>query len=254
MLTTQYVHGAPNWLDLSTSDTGSAAAFYGELLGWSFRSAGPESGGYGFFQLDGKTVAALSPSHDGAPPTWNLYFHTPDADTTVKAVEQAGGTVRMAPDDVFTQGRMAACTDPGGADFSLWQPGDLKGLDLVTEPGSLAWAELYVADPDAVSPFYADVFGWTIEHTPFGDLTYIVASASEGTDPSLAGLLPLQPGDTPHWLPYLEVPDCDATLLLAQQLGARVTVPAIGAEGIGRFAELTDPQGARFAIITSATP
>jgi predicted enzyme related to lactoylglutathione lyase len=252
MLTTDYVPGSPNWIDLNTTDLEAAAEFYGSLLGWAFQSAGPDAGGYGFLQLGGKTVAALGPVDDGQAPTWTIYFMTPDAEATGKSVEQAGGTLRVPAFDVFAAGRMASCTDPGGADFSVWQPGLTVGLDVVTDPGSLTWAELYVPEPDAVRPFYRDVFGWTFEDMPFGDMTYIVASTAGGQNPGLGGIMPLQPGDTPHWLPYFEVPDCDATLARAQQLGGRVLSPVMGAEGVGRFAEIADPQGVRFAVITSA--
>ena len=108
MLTTEYVPGAPNWVDLGTPDIDAAAAFYGALFGWEFQSAGPDAGGYGMFTLDGKTVAALGPlGEEGAASAWTLYFQTADADATAKAVEQAGGTVRFGPFDVFTEGRRA---------------------------------------------------------------------------------------------------------------------------------------------------
>ena len=252
MLTIPFDDGAPNWLDLSALDTDAIATFYGPLFGWHLASAGPDAGGYGFFDLDGDTVAGVGPVQEGQSPAWTLFFQTRDADATAKAVEQAGGTVVVPPFDVFTNGRMAQCLDPAGAAFALWQPGETKGLDLVTKPFSLAWAELYVPRPDEVRSFYAQVFDWKIEDKPFGDMTYITVSTATGDDPSIAGVMPLQQGDTPHWLPYFEVPDCDATLARAQELGGKVVSPAIGAEGVGRFAELTDPAGARFAVITSA--
>src|SRR5689334_8936739 len=61
MLTTDFVPGAPDWLDLGSADVEASSAFYGGLFGWTFRSAGPDAGGYGFFQLDGRTVAAAGP-------------------------------------------------------------------------------------------------------------------------------------------------------------------------------------------------
>ncbi len=78
MLTTRFVNGAPNWLDVGTSDIDGAISFYRDLFGWQFRSAGPDSGGYGFFQLAGRTVAGgmqttseqgrrPGPSTSGAP-------------------------------------------------------------------------------------------------------------------------------------------------------------------------------------------
>ncbi|GIH92851.1 VOC family protein [Planobispora siamensis] len=253
MLTTQYVPGAPNWIDLGTPDTEGAVAFYGGVLGWDFLSAGPEGGGYGFFQIGGKTVAAVGPlTQEGARTAWTVYFHTADGDATTKAVEQAGGTVRFAPFAVFDNGRMAGFTDPGGAEFAAWEPGTLSGLDLVTVPGSLGWIELYTPVPDAIRPFYETVFDWNIQDMPFGDATYImVTPAGGGEEASIAGIMPLQPGDTAHWLPYFEVPDCDDAVAKAGDLGGRVVMPAVDAEGVGRFAQLADPHGARFAVITS---
>lgn len=75
MLTTRFVTGAPNWVDLGTSDIDGATSFYNGLFGWDFRSAGPESGGYGFFQLAGKTAAGgMQTSPEQGPPSWNVFF------------------------------------------------------------------------------------------------------------------------------------------------------------------------------------
>ncbi|GAA3447667.1 VOC family protein [Planomonospora venezuelensis] len=252
MLTTHYVPGAPNWIDLGSPAVDDSVAFYRGLFGWEFRSAGPGAGGYGFFQLGGRTVAAAGPlTGEGASPAWTVYFQTADADATAKAVEQAGGTVRFPPSDVFDKGRMAGFSDPGGAEFAVWQPAATRGLDLVTETGSLAWTELYVAVPDAVRAFYRTVLDWRITDMPFGDATYVMACTGDDPDTSMAGIMPLQEGDRPHWLAYFEVADCDGVAARARELGGGVVMPGTDAEGVGRFAVLTDPHGARFAVITS---
>ncbi|MCC3771099.1 VOC family protein, partial [Streptomyces sp. UNOC14_S4] len=139
MLTTSFVPGAPDWLDLAVPDTDAAVAFYRGLFGWTFRSAGPEAGGYGFFLHDGRTVAGVGPSGKNSTATWTVYFHTPDADATAEAVRQAGGTVTVMPMDVTTAGRMAHFTDPTGADFGVWQPRDRPGMEVVMEDNSLSW-------------------------------------------------------------------------------------------------------------------
>ncbi|WP_214107954.1 VOC family protein [Acrocarpospora catenulata] len=254
MLTTDFTPGAPNWLDLGSPDTEASVGFYRAVLGWTFDSAGPEAGGYGFFRNQGKIVAALGPlTEEGATPAWTIYFNTPDADATAKTVIENGGTVRVAPGDVFTHGRMAAFTDPEGAQFAVWQPGDTAGLEQVTEPGSLGWTEVYVPEPDAVRSFYAEVLGWRIVEQPFGEgLTYILCSLPVGEQSEVAGIMPAEPGDRAHWLPYFEVPDVDATIARAEAHGAMPLMPSMDVEGVGRFAVLTDPHGARFALITSA--
>lgn len=260
MLTTSYVPGAPNWLDLGSPDIEAAVAFYTGLFGWTFESAGPDAGGYGMFQLDGKTVAAIGPlTEEGASSAWTVYFNTPDAELTAKTVEQAGGTVRSAPFDVFTAGRMANFTDPTGAQFAVWQPGENVGLDAVTDPGTLCWTELHTTDAAAARNFYRTVFGWEMQDTPISeDMTYTVLStAGGGQEASFGGLMQLSEegragGAKSHWLPYFEVTDVDAVVAKAQSTGGGVLMPGVDMEGVGRMAALSDPFGAAFSVIKSA--
>ncbi|MET7932441.1 VOC family protein [Streptomyces sp. NPDC005322] len=258
MLTTDYVPGAPNWLDLGAPDIEAAVAFYSGLLGWTFESAGPEAGGYGFFKRNRKTCAAVGPlTEQGARAAWTPYFHTPDAEATAKTVERAGGTVRLAPFDVFDEGRMAQFSDPGGARFAVWQPGKTAGLELVNEPGSLCWTELHSPDPAGARDFYRTVFGWETEEMSFPGGTYALLSpAGAGKEGSFGGIAQLQEGHStpPQWLPYFEVADCDRVVAKGQELGGSVLMPAMSAEGIGRMAWLTDVGGAPFGVITSAGP
>src|SRR5690349_11337693 len=95
MLGTDFRTGSPNWIDLGSPDTDAAAAFYGAVFGWQFVSAGPDAGGYGFFQKDGKTVGALGPlGEEGARSAWTTYFQSDDIQATVRDVAAGGGTVR----------------------------------------------------------------------------------------------------------------------------------------------------------------
>ncbi|MFF3002303.1 VOC family protein [Kitasatospora sp. NPDC057940] len=259
MLTTRFVPGAPNWIDLGVPDVDAAAAFYSALFGWTFQSAGPDAGGYGFFQLDGRTVGAVGPcQEEGAAPAWTPYFLTTDAEATSKAVEQAGGRVRTAPMDVFTAGRLAQFTDPTGADFAVWQPGDIKGLEAVMEPNALCWTELYTTDAAAAQDFYRSVFAWTYQDMAMGGgLTYSVASApgaGSGDDTAHGGILQLQQmhldaGSASEWHPYFGVTDCDASYHAAVQLGATPLIAPMDAAGIGRLAMVVDPAGAVFAVL-----
>jgi predicted enzyme related to lactoylglutathione lyase len=257
MLTNDYVPGAPDWIDLGSRDTAAAAAYYKELFGWEFVSAGPDSGGYGLFQLAGETVAALGPlQDDNAKPAWTVYFETPDADATSKAVEQAGGSVRFPPMDVFDQGRLAGYTDPGGAEFAVWQPGTNKGLDRVGA-GGLCWTELYTTDAEQAKTFYSKVFGWDTEGMPLpGDSgTYTVVSRSGGgQEGSHGGIMQLGadmlPGGAGYWQPYFAVADCDAVAAKAASNGGSTVMPPTDMSGVGRIALLKDPEGAFFALLT----
>jgi predicted enzyme related to lactoylglutathione lyase len=260
MLTTRYVTGAPNWIDLGTPDIGGASSFYASLFGWRFQSAGPEAGGYGFFQLDGRTAAGgMQTTPEQGPPSWTVYFQTPDADATAKAAEQAHGSVLMQPVDVMDQGRVAILADRAGVPFGIWQPAANKGLDVVQEPGSLCWLELYTPDLPAAAGFYNALFGWETSALTFAGDPYTTVHP-RGTEPDamFGGLVPLE--DDPAqaasgaWLPYFEVPDTDVAVSAARSGGGTVRLPATDLADVGRIAELTDPYGARFAVIKSAPP
>ncbi|MHA5051389.1 VOC family protein [Streptomyces sp. SD15] len=259
MLTTRFVTGAPNWLDVGTPDIEGATSFYGDLFGWRFQSAGPDAGGYGFFQLAGKTAAGgMQTTEEQGPPSWTVYFQSPDADATAKAAEQAGGSVIVQPMDVMGKGHMAILGDEAGVPFGIWQPGQTKGIEVAGDPGSLCWVELYTADEPAAAAFYNSVFGWATSAMPFpgGTYTCINPAGTEDTD-MFGGIVPLADAPTEtesgaYWLPYFEVTDTDATVSKAQELGGTVRMPATDLEGVGRMAKLADPYGARFAVIKSA--
>ncbi|MFK4104172.1 VOC family protein [Streptomyces sp. NPDC019531] len=258
MLTTRYVTGAPNWLDLGTPDIDGATSFYGGVFGWEFQPGPPEAGGYGFFQLGGRTAAGgMQTTPEQGPPSWTVYFQTPDADATAKAAEQAHGAVLMQPMDVMDQGRMAILADKAGVPFGIWQPGRNKGLDVTQEPGSLCWVELYTADLPMAAYFYRAALGLETYGVDFPGGTYTtVLPDGQSEDAMFGGIVPL--ADDPmeaeagaYWLPYFEVADTDEAVSKARELGGSVRLPATDVPGVGRVAKLADPYGARFAVIKS---
>ncbi|MFE6282036.1 VOC family protein [Streptomyces sp. NPDC057877] len=261
MLTTRFVGGAPNWLEVGSPDLEGAVDFYRGLFGWGFRSAGPEAGGYGFFQLDGRTVAAgTRTAPDQGPPSWTAYFHSGDAQATAKAVEEAHGTVLTPPVDVLGQGHTAILADRAGVPFGIWQPGQLAGLDVFEVPGSLCWLELYSPDIAAAAGFFNAVLGWETSSVTYPDGIYTcVNPAGAGEGAMFGGLVPLaddptEAGSDPYWLPYFEVTDTDATVARARELGGTVRMEPMDLPDVGRIAKLADPYGARFAVLKSAPP
>ncbi|WP_067538421.1 VOC family protein [Nocardia crassostreae] len=257
MLTTNYVPGTPTWIDLGSPDIDASVAFYGQVFGWDVQSAGPESGGYGFFLSDGKMVGGIGPLTDeGASPAWTLYFHTSDADATTKLVEDAGGAVRVPPGDVFEFGRMAAYTDPTGAEFAVWQPAQTRGMEVAGVPGALSWTELYTTDGPGAKDFYRAVFGCNADDKDMGEVVYSVVSSpeAEGADTGQGGIMQLHQdnldaGNLSEWHPYFGVTDCDATAARATEAGAATLIPVMDVPGIGRMAMFQDPMGAPFAIL-----
>ncbi|GGJ45691.1 VOC family protein [Streptomyces brasiliensis] len=260
MLTTRFVNGAPNWIDVSTSDIDGATSFYSSLFGWRFQSAGPDAGGYGFFQLDGRTVAgAMQTTAEMGPPSWTVYFQSDDAQATAKAAEQAHGSVLVQPMDVMGQGHMAVLADQAGVPFGIWQPAQMKGIDVAGEPGSLCWVELYTPDEAAAAAFYHRTLGLETSAVPFPGGTYTSINPADGGDDDMfGGIVPLSadPAEaaSAHWLPYFEVEDTDAVAAKAEELGGTLRMPPTSVDGVGRIARLDDPYGARFAVIRSTPP
>jgi predicted enzyme related to lactoylglutathione lyase len=118
--------------------------------------------------------------------------------------------------------------------------------------GRFVWFDLVTPDPKATLEFYPAVIGWGTTNWD-GTTPYTMWTANGS---SIGGVmeLPSTSGPSgvqgPHWLAYISSPDLDETVRLADSLGAKVIMPPSNVPGVGRFAVLTDPQGARFAVFT----
>ena len=253
--TPEYAPGTFCWVELATSDQDAAKKFYTELFGWSFHD-NPMGPGmvYTMLKSDDKEVGALykmmpEVSAQGIPPHWMSYASTQNADDSAAKAQSLGGTILQAPFDVMEHGRMAVIKDPTGAVFSLWQAKQHKGAGLVNVPGSLCWNELMTTSTIQAGDFYSGLFGWGKDVQNFGPMEYTMFT--NGGRPT-AGMLQITPemgNIPPNWLVYFAVDDCDAKVQQATELGATVMKPADDIPEIGRFAILTDPQGAAFALI-----
>ena len=156
----------------------------------------------------------------------------------------------MAPFDVGEQGRMAVFQDPIGAFISAWQGTRMGGFET-DAANSFGWAELTARGIDRALPFYGSVFGWTTRTSEMG----------EGDPPyteflrdgeSVAGAFEMNemiPAEVPsYWQVYFSVDDVDATYRRALDLGAKDVVAPRSMPG-GRFAIVTDPEGATFGLL-----
>jgi predicted enzyme related to lactoylglutathione lyase len=211
----------------------------------------PDSGGYRMCLLGGKPVAAFgAQTQPDMPPYWTTYISVSDADATAKAVETAGGTVVMAPFDIFDQGRMAVFADPTGAPFSVWQPNKFAGAGLVNEPGTFCWNELTTRRTDQAIVFYSDVFGWTADAQDMGDGNTYTVWLLDGQP--VGGMFPMDesfPAEVPsHWMVYFAVADADATLAKARELGGSSVIDPKDTPQ-GRIVIMKDSHGATFAVI-----
>ena len=250
-----YKLGMPNWFELGTTDQAAAKQFYGELFGWTYFDAPTAPGeSYTMFKLDGRDVGATytlpkTLLDQGVKPHWNVYFAAPELDAVAAKVPQLGGTLIHPPFDVMDQGRMSICRDPGGAMFSLWQAKKHHGAVAARETNAVGWVELATWDVKQANEFYTGLFGWETKGSA-NMATYL--EFSTGGHP-LGGLLPMDDnwkGMPSHWGIYIQVADCDAVVAKAKAMGGTLLWGPHDAPGVGKFAAISDPQGAAFHVIT----
>lgn len=244
------------WVELGTSDQNAAKEFYRSLLGWSANDhpMGP-NGTYTVFQAQGRDAAAaytLRPedASRGVPPHWMLYIAVQNADAAAKRASELGATVCAPAFDVTDLGRMAVLQDPTGAMFSVWQGKRQAGTGITGVPGTLCWCDLNTHDQGRARKFYSDFFGWKTTEDTDDDPPSGYVHIQNGDD-FIGGISPpafVNPHIPPHWMPYFQVANCDASTAQAKQIGARVYMEPTTLEEVGRFAILADPQGASFAI------
>jgi uncharacterized protein len=249
----KHAPGSFCWIELGTTDQNAAKTFYTSLFGWTFQDfpMGPDQT-YSMFDLGGRNTAGgykLQPEllAAGVPPHWMLYVAVENADATAGKVAKLGGKVDAGPFDVYTFGRMAVLHDPTGAVFSVWQPQSHSGTGVAGVPGTLCWADLMTPDSKTAKAFYEGLFGWQIEPGQHDSSGYLHI---KNGDAFIGGVPPAQPNTQapPHWLLYFQVENCDASTAKASGLGARVLMPPMSMENVGRWSIIADPQGAVSAL------
>jgi hypothetical protein len=121
---------------------------------------------------------------------------------------------------------------------------------MANKHGDFIWYELMTVDADAAQGFYGGLVGWTFAPHP-GPMDYRIFSAD---GPPVGGLMALtaemqQGGARPLWAGYIGVDDVDATAERIASAGGTVLMEPQDIPDVGRFAFVTDPQGAPFYLM-----
>ncbi|HEY2035538.1 MAG TPA: VOC family protein [Steroidobacteraceae bacterium] len=116
--------------------------------------------------------------------------------------------------------------------------------------GRFVWHELMTTDPQAAGAFYAKVLPWKTQPSGMPDYTLWVSGKTQTGGLMAQPESARQAGAPPSWLVYIGTPDVDATTAAAERLGGRVLRAPADIPNVGRFAVLSDPQGATFAVFT----
>ncbi len=118
-------HGAPSWCELLTRDHAAAVDFYRSVFHWDTTVVGDsddfryttmrDPGGGGDLAGIGDATSFLP---DGVGSHWSIYWEVDDVDVALTSVKALGGAVVLDAEDT-PYGRLAAATDPTGAQFKL---------------------------------------------------------------------------------------------------------------------------------------
>jgi len=237
------------WFELISREAKKAQAFYGEVLGWKVQSASMGQFTYEMIQVGDKGIGGyVEPRDPRQPAHWISYVSVENVDALVKVASANGGKVIEPPSDIPNVGRFARIADPQGAEICPFTSATDDPPDALPPAGAWMWNELHVPDAAKALQFYEKVFGFTNRGmpSPAGGTYYILSR--NGVD--RAGVSTEMPkGAAPHWMPYVNAQDADATLARARRLGATICVGPENIPGVGRFGVLRDPVGASLAIM-----
>ena len=115
--------------------------------------------------------------------------------------------------------------------------------------GSICWHELYSKEIDKTKAFYTKVLGWSYE--AWGDGSYSMIKAG---DNYVGGVMDINKpefgGMHGAWGYCVDVANVDETAARVEKLGGKLINPPTDVPGIGRMAQLIEPSGSMFSVIT----
>ncbi|VAW96591.1 hypothetical protein MNBD_GAMMA21-460 [hydrothermal vent metagenome] len=122
--------------------------------------------------------------------------------------------------------------------------------EAMKQHGAFSWNELMTTDVAGAKAFYGELFGWALRDEQAPDMVYTVAKVG---DKDVAGLMVIPDeakGMPATWGAYVTVDDVDKQVKRVESLGGKIMVPPRDIPDVGRFAVISDPQGAMLSIIT----
>lgn len=249
-MTTDANNGQFVWHEHLTRDTDAAIDFYTDVAGWKTQPF-PEGEGYIMWVGSQGPLGGVMklPDAQGPPPNWMGHVQVENVDATASLAKSLGATIHHGPTDIPTVGRFAVIGDPQGAVISMFTPNAPMTLHDTSKPGEFCWNELMTSDSAAAFKFYSEIFGWKLmqemDMGPMG--IYRIYGVGEK---QLGGMMTTPEGAPmpPVWFYYIGTPDIDAAIARSTKKGAKVMNGPMEVPGGGRIAQLTDPQGAAFAL------
>jgi uncharacterized protein len=245
------------WYDVMTTDTGAAAKFYGDVVGWGTRDASAPGMTYTAFTLGERGVAGLMPIPDdakaaGVGPAWMGYILVDDVDGMARRIVAEGGKLHKGPVTVPGIIRFAVVADPQGAGFLIAAPIPTEAPPPLPPgaPGTVGWHELYAVDGKSVFAFYEKLFGWTKDQALDMGPVGVYQLFKTGGEHAMGGIM-TKPAQMPlpYWGYYFNVAGgIDAAIGRVTTGGGKILNGPIQVPGGTWIVQAMDPQGAFFAL------
>lgn len=246
-------------------DAATLRQFYSGLFGWQIDTDNPmeygviahsENHSTGGIGIGGGILGGMEPGQDGAA----FYVEVDDIAATLEKVKELGGTAIMGPEQVEGGPTFGHLLDPEGHHIGLFQTGSggepaRIPADAARKGTPVVHFEIIGRDMATLESFYSTLFGWKVDtNNPVG---YGMVAREEnlnkdgiGIGGGMMALPPEMRGDSNgHVTWYAEVPDVEAALARAEELGGKRlhgpdTVP--GGPTLGQFA---DPEGHLIGVV-----
>lgn len=119
--------------------------------------------------------------------------------------------------------------------------------------GRFVWYELLTDDPDGAKAFYGEVMGLGTEPWTGDDKPYTIWTRAGAPVGGVMKILPEweRAGVRPYWWAHVAVGDVDGAARRAVELGGAIRTPPTDIPEVGRFAVVSDPQGAVISLFRS---
>jgi len=256
MATSKHEPGTFCWFECGTTDAAKAKAFYAGVFGWDSADAPMGEGGgvYSILKQGDAEVAGLytlsGPQFEGVPSHWMTYVSVADIHESTARAQSLGAKVVAEAVEVPGVGSLSVVCDPTGAMFSMMQLKEYPGrTPLGMAAGGFGWSELVTRDTARAKAFYTELFDWKAKTDDSPSMPYTEFQVGGVSIGGMMEMTPQHGESPPHWLPYVMVDDCDATVERVKQHGGQVFVPPTSIPKVGRFSVFMDPTGAVLAVI-----
>lgn len=214
--------------EICAADDELLVVFYRKLFGWELQGA--PGGGYTTIDTRGGTGinGGIRTSPTGTP--WcAFYVETDDLQATLDRAIALGGTTTIPVTGFGPGGSRAMLADPDGLPVGLvhFPAAPVQEDEYGPSAGSgepATWFEVMGADAARTQQFYAELFGWTVDHS-FPAYAAVDTGAGRGIMGGLGG------GTQARWATvYAKVADMEQTLGRVAELGGSpVTDPSVPA-------------------------